>query len=127
MGWKNWALVNRTNTRKDSDDKRMKRKKGCIEEKSSSAKSKEVCSYILLTNPITSLVLECYLVSLFSFFLNPLISLPPSSFILSFLFISTFHLYARWLISTYHKSSCSSCKAEIHCSGITSTLMWPRS
>ena len=30
-GLENWALVNQTNTGKDSDDKRMKRKKGCIE------------------------------------------------------------------------------------------------
>ena len=30
-------------------------------------------------------------------------------------------------ISTSHKSSCGSCKAEIHCSGITSTLMRPKS
>ena len=26
-----WALVNQTNIGKDSDDKRMKRKKGCVE------------------------------------------------------------------------------------------------
>ena len=65
-GLENWVLVNQTNTVKDSDDKRMKRKR-VIEEKSSSAKSEEVCSYILLTSPITSLVLECYVV-LFSFF-----------------------------------------------------------
>ena len=30
-GLKNWALVNQTNAEKDSNDKRMKRKKGCVE------------------------------------------------------------------------------------------------
>ena len=30
-GLENWALVNQTNTGNDSNDKRMKRKKGCIE------------------------------------------------------------------------------------------------
>ena len=30
-GLKNWALVNQTNPKKDSNDKRMKRKKGCVE------------------------------------------------------------------------------------------------
>ena len=30
-GLENWVLVNQTNTGKDSNDKRMKRKKGCIE------------------------------------------------------------------------------------------------
>ena len=31
------------------------------------------------------------------------------------------------LICTFHQSSCNSCKAETHCSGITSTLMQPES
>ena len=53
----NWVLVNQTNTGKDSDDKRMKRKKVVLKT-SSSAKSKEVCSFILLMSPITSLILE---------------------------------------------------------------------
>ena len=30
-GSENWVLVNQTNTGKDSDDKRMKRKKVCVE------------------------------------------------------------------------------------------------
>ena len=91
-GLEDWALVNQTNIGKDSDDKRMKRKKGCVEK---ITKSKEVCSFILLTSPITSLILECYFVSLlFSpFFLDP-----PSSFIFSLIFISTFYLYAKWLV-----------------------------
>ena len=90
-GLEDWALVNQTNIGKDSDDKRMKRKKGCVEK---ITKSKEVCSFILLTSPITSLILECYFVSLiFSpFFLDP------PSFILSLIFISTFNLYAKWLV-----------------------------
>ena len=52
-GLGNWALVNQTNTRKDSDDKRMKRRKVMLKI-SSSAKSKEVCFFILLKSPITS-------------------------------------------------------------------------
>ena len=70
------------------------KEKRVVLKKSSSAKSKEVCSFILLTSPITSLILECYFVSLlFSpFFLDP------PSFILSLIFISTFHLYAKWLV-----------------------------
>ena len=52
--------------RKDSDDKRMKRKM-VVSKKLSSAKSKEVCSFILLTSLITSVILECYLVSTFFF------------------------------------------------------------
>ena len=71
-GLENWVLVNQTNTGKDSDDKRMKRKRVVLK-KSSSAKSEEVCSFILLTSLITSLILECFFVSLFlfSFFRSP--------------------------------------------------------
>ena len=53
----NWALVNQTNIGKNSDDKRMKRKRVVLK-KSSLAKSEKVCSFILLTSPITSLILE---------------------------------------------------------------------
>ena len=53
----NWVLVNQTNTGKDSDNKRIKRKKVVLKT-SSSTKSKEVCSFILLMSPITSLIPE---------------------------------------------------------------------
>ena len=59
-GLENWALVNQMNFGKDSDDKRMKRKKVVLKI-SSSAKSEEVCSFILLMSPITSLILESIL------------------------------------------------------------------
>ena len=59
-GLENWVLVNQMNSGKDSDDKRMKRKKVVLKI-SSLAKSEEVCSFILLMSPITSLILESIL------------------------------------------------------------------
>ena len=56
-GLENWVLVNKMNIGKDSDDKRIKRKKVMLKI-SFSAKSEEVCSFILLMSPITSLILE---------------------------------------------------------------------
>ena len=61
-----------------------------------STKSEEVCSFILLKSLITSSIME-------SFFFLPFSLIPSSrfflfSFILPLLFISTFHLYARWLV-----------------------------
>ena len=61
----NWALVNQMNTGEDSDEKRMKRKRVVLK-KSSSAKFEKGCSFILLTCPITSFVLE-YILFLLSF------------------------------------------------------------
>ena len=52
-GSENWVLVNQTNTGKNSDDKRMKRRKVTLKI-SSLAKSEEVYFFILLKNPITS-------------------------------------------------------------------------
>ena len=63
-GSESWALVNQTNTGKDSDDKRMKRKEVTLKI-SSSAKSEEVCSFILLKSPIKSSSLESLFVSPF--------------------------------------------------------------
>ena len=91
----NWDIVNQTTTGKDLDDKRMKRKKVMLKI-SSSTKSEEVYSFILLKSPITSFILESLLV--FPFFFDPLISFPLFSFIPPLHFISTFHLYARWLV-----------------------------
>ena len=63
-GSESWALVNQMNTGKDSDEKRVKRKKVTLKI-SSSAKSEEVCSFILLKSPITSSSLESLFVSPF--------------------------------------------------------------
>ena len=71
-GSENWALVNQTNTRNDSDDKRMKRKEVVLKI-SSLAKSEEVCSFILLKSSITSSILE-------SHFVSPFFSIPSSCF-----------------------------------------------
>ena len=65
----------------------------------SSAKSEEICSYVFLSSLITKSVLDATVI--FPLFLNPHVSLPPPSFILSFLFISTFHVHARrsvWIL-----------------------------
>ena len=94
-GSENQALVNQTNTRKDSDDKRMKRKEVMLKI-SSSEKFEKVCSFILLKSPVTSFFQN---LSWFSpFFFDPLISFPLFSFIPPLLFISIFHMYARWLV-----------------------------
>ena len=71
-GSENWALVNQTNTRNDSDNKRMKRKEVVLKI-SSLAKSEEVCSFILLKSSITSSILE-------SHFVSPFFSIPSSCF-----------------------------------------------
>ena len=97
--------------------------------KSSSVQSKEIRSYIFVLSLITNLVPNCYSVSLLiSRFLSLLASLP-------FYTLFPFHFYPPCAgqmagvdtcpISTSLKFSCSSYKAEIHYSGITSTLMWP--
>ena len=69
------------------------------EEKSSSEKSKETNSYVFLSSLITKSVLDATII--FPLFFDHRVSLPPPSFILSFLFISTFHVYARqsvWIL-----------------------------
>ena len=63
-GSENWVLVNQTNTGNDSDDKRMKGKEVTLKI-SSSAKSEEVCSFILIKSPIKSSSLESLFVSPF--------------------------------------------------------------
>ena len=93
-GSKNWALVNQTNTGRDSDDKRMKRRKVMLKI-SSSEKFEEVCSFILLKSPIT---IFFGIPIGFSLFFNLLFSFSLFSFIPPLLFISTFHMYARWLV-----------------------------
>ena len=66
------------------------------EEKSSSVKSEDTGFYIMLLGNVTSLILNCYSVSFLLFPRSPF-SLTPH-FILSFPFISTFHVHSRWLV-----------------------------
>ena len=98
---------------------------------SSLTKSEEVCSFILLKSSIKSSSLE-------SLFISPFFLSSPHLFFSFFFYIpSPFHLHLPLVcqmasadtcpISTSYKSSYSSCKAETHCSGITSTLIGPGS
>ena len=130
MGWKNWGLANQTTNKVGLNDKRMKINK-CKLKKIVLDKVWGDCSYILLLDLITSLVPDCYSVSPFFF-----LSLSPisSSFFYTLLF---FHLCSPRAcqmvdvdtcpISTFHKSSCSSCNGDNHCSCITSILIGPES
>ena len=61
------------------------------------AKFEDMDSYIKFLGNVTSLILECYNY-IFSDFSDPPILLPHSSFILSFIFISTLHVLARWSV-----------------------------
>ena len=92
---KNWALVNQTTNKVGLNDKIVKINK-CKLNKIVIGKVRGDCSYILLLNLITSLVPDCYSVSLF-------ISIPFSHFlflffILSSSFIFVIHEHAKWLM-----------------------------
>ena len=97
------------------------------EKKVSLAKFEETGSYIMLLSMVISLILDCYSISFF-IFRSP--SLIASSF---FYTVSPSHLQLPRAclivgvdtcpISPSQKSSCSSCKADNHYSGITLTLM----
>ena len=95
-GLKNWALVNQTKTRRDLDDKRMKRKRVVL--KKNCPRQSPRRFVLIYYSQVRLQVWFWNAILFFLLFLHPLISLPPSSFILSSLFISTFHLYARWLV-----------------------------
>ena len=115
----NWALGNQKNLRMELDVERMKKEKGLCWNKSSSARSKEVCSYILFSVYIQIFILFVPL------FLFPFYTVLHSRSYFT-------HVYWRvgvdtCPIFTFHQSPCSSCKAETHCSGITSILMQPES
>ena len=108
---------------------KKEKERGLCWSKSSLARSKEVCSYILFLSLVTNLITKCSNVSFFSS------SLFVASF--SFLYIiltsrSHFtHVYWRvgvdtCPICTFHQSPCS-CKAKTYYSSITSTLMRPES
>ena len=111
----NWALGNQKNLRMELDVERMKKEKGLCWNKSSSARSEEVCSYILFSVYIQIFILFVPL------FLFPFYTVLHSRSYFT-------HVYWRvgvdtCPIFTFHQSPCSSCKAETHCSGITSILM----
>ena len=115
----NWALGNKKNLRMELDVERMKKEKGLCWNKSSSARSEEVCSYILFSVYIQIFILFVPL------FLFPFYTVLHSRSYFT-------HVYWRvgvdtCPIFTFHQSPCSSCKAETHCSGITSILMQPES
>ena len=115
----NWALGNQKNLRMELDVERMKKEKGLCWNKSSSARSEEVCSYILFSVYIQIFILFIPL------FLFPFYTVLHSRSYFT-------HVYWRvgvdtCPIFTFHQSPCSSCKAETHCSGITSILMQPES
>ena len=115
----NWALGNQKNLRMELDVERMKKEKGLCWNKSSSERSEEVCSYILFSVYIQIFILFVPL------FLFPFYTVLHSRSYFT-------HVYWRvgvdtCPIFTFHQSPCSSCKAETHCSGITSTLIRPES
>ena len=130
MDWKNWALMNQKNTKVDSDDKRMKIDRFMLKKIVLSKVRGDLFLYISFRFDY-KVISYCYSVFL-------LVS--QSHFPIASLFFYTlfpFHLYPPRAgqtvgidtcpISTFPKSSCSSCKAENHCLGITSTLMRPES
>ena len=78
VGWKNWVLVNQSTNKVGLNDKIVKINK-CKLKKIVIGKVRGDCSYILLLNLITSLVPDCYSVSLF-------ISIPFSHFLFLFLY-----------------------------------------
>ena len=110
--------------------KRTGRQIDLNQRKLSQAQSEEISSYIFFTSLITNLVPDYYSVSLL---ISRSLSLIASVF---FYTLSTFRLNPpragqmvgvnTCLINTFLKSLRSSCKAENHCSGITSTLMQPK-
>ena len=111
----NWALGNQKNLRMELDVERMKKEKGLCWNKSSSARSEEVCSYILFS------VYKQIFILFVPLFLFPFYTVLHSRSYFT-------HVYWRvgvdtCPIFTFHQSPCSSCKAETHCSGITSILM----
>ena len=90
------GFINQTNTRKDSDDKRMKRKRVVLKKNRHWQSPRR--SVLIYYSQVRLQVWLWNAILFFLHFFHPLISLPPSSFILSSLFISTFHLYARWIV-----------------------------
>ena len=115
----NWVLINPTNLQMDSDLERKKKKRVCVGVNRSRQDLRR------------SVFIYCFLVQL------QISSFPILVFLFPFytLFLSrSYFTHVYWRvrvdtcpICTFHQSPCSSCKAETHCSGITSTLMQPES
>ena len=123
--------MNQITTKVDSDDKRMKINKFKLKKIVFGTVRGDQFIYIYIYIYISSLIIDTIL-NCYSVFLLISWSL---SLIASFSFYTlfSFHLYFPRAdqivgvdtcpISIFLKSLCSSCKAENHCSGITSTLM----
>ena len=122
MSWKNWALLNQTNTKVDSDNKRIKNTYLCWRKSSSEG------PFLYISFRFA------YKVSSYCYSVFLLISRSPSPIASSFLYtLFPFHLFPPHAcqivgidtcpISPSHKSLCSSCKVENYCSGITSKLI----
>ena len=126
----NWALMNQTTSKVDSDDKKMKIDWFNLKKIILGTVRGDRFLYILLEFGYRY-SFDCYNVS-FSILRS---SSSRSSF--PFILSSFFPLYPPRIgqiagidpcpISIFLKSLRSSCKAERYCSGITSSLMWPES
>ena len=118
-GLKNWVLINQTNFRMDSDLERKKKKSVCVRVNRPRQ------------DPRRSVLIYCFSVQL------QISSSPVPVFLFPFytpLLSRSYFTRVYWRVGvdtcpicTFHQSLCSSCKAETHCSGITSTLMGPES
>ena len=115
----NWVLITQTNLRMDSNLERKKKKRVCVGVN---------CPR---QDPRRSVLIYCFSVQLqISSSLVPVFLFPFYTFLSSCSYFT--RVYWRvgadtCPICTFHQFPCSSCKAETHCSGITSTLMWPES
>ena len=114
-GLENWVLINQTNLRMDSNLERKRKKRVCVGVNRS------------LQDPRRSILIYCFLVQL------QISSSPVLVFLFPFytlLLSRSYFTHVYWRVGvdtcpicTFHQSPCSSCKAETHYSGITSTLM----
>ena len=117
-GLENWVLINQTNLRMNSDLERKKKKSVCVgvNRPRQDPRRSVLIYYFSIQLQISSLPLSVS----FSF-LYPLLSC--SYFTCGYRRVGV----DIWPICNFHQSPCSSCKAETHCSGITSTLIRPES
>ena len=118
-GLENQVLINQTNLRMDSDLERKKKKRVCV----GVNRPRQ--------DPRRSVLIYCFSVQL------QISSSPVLVFLFPFytlLLSRSYFTRVYWRVGvdtcpiyTFHQSLCSSCKAETHCSDITSTLMRPES
>ena len=114
-GLVNWGLGNQTNLRMELDVERMNKKRVCVG-----------ISHPW-QDPRRSVLIYCFSVQLQILFLFVPVFLFP---FYTLIYSHSYFTRAYWRVSvdtcpicTFYQSPCSSCKAEIHCSGITFTLM----